>query len=101
MLRYNSIVFSCYKNYKDKSEIHDMSHINNPEFYFRAGFLSFSFSLVCCSFWPREMEIILPVRLLPNVGGQRGEKAFQSTCIGCTFNRNINRYTSRPMRRFH
>lgn len=82
----NSAVFYC-KNYKDKSArnmIYDMSRgINNPEFYFycvRAGWISLflSFSLACCSFWPREMEIILLVRLLPNVCvGGRGVRSNQ------------------------
>jgi len=92
IMRYNSVVFYIIRIIRTKAKyardiwyaaaliiLNFISTVCRMDFYFSLSlFLSFSLSLslACCSFWPREMEIILPVRLLPNVGGGEEKKAF-------------------------
>lgn len=84
--------------------------INNPEFYFYGTrgmdfYLSLFLSRVA-RFGRVKWKSFYRYAYCRMSGegegeGEKKKRSFQSTCIGCTVNRNINRYTSRPMRRFH
>jgi len=81
--------------------------INNSEFYFTVAWVdplplsrSLVLSLAGCSFWPREIEIILTAaRLLPN--GQEKKVRFNQRASAVQLTEISIVITSRPMRRFH
>jgi len=105
ILRCNSIVFIYYKNYKDKKAKCDAWYAALIILNFISTVRDESLSLSLSLSLSHAVRLVAwngnHLRLLPNVGEGEKKRSFQSTCIGCTVNRNINRYTSRPMRRFH